>query len=137
MNNSLAIVTVGAFPPNMDAVYAAWDAQAPSCFDTLRADGKVHCNLSGTELAERGINVPRLVELLNIEDDAAGLTAGLRTEIDSSLARIDEGAFSTDDFNHGLEHLLDYHELVQLHPDRLDRIMHLHGECDCGVVRAA
>lgn len=135
--NRLAIVTVGAFPPNMDTVYAAWDAQAPSWFDELRAAGKVHCNMTGAELAERGINMPRLCDLLSIEDDAAGLTAGLRTGLDSSLAAIAAGDFGTDDFNHGLEHLVDCHELHVLHPDRLDRIMHQHGECDCGVVRAA
>lgn len=126
---NLAIVIV-ALPPSIDDVYANWAAEAPEWFDGLREKGRVTCSKSGAELAERGINLPRLCELLNIEDDADGFTAGLR-ELDVSLAALDGGTIDLVDFNHALEHIADGHELHQLHPDLLDRIMHRHEECSC------
>lgn len=107
MKNSLAIAISG-LPPSIESTVntdlAAW---APEWFDCLRADGRVTTNLTGTEIEESGINLPRLCELLAIEDDVAGITAGLRSNLDDSVASIASGDFPVSAFNEGLEHLAD------------------------------
>jgi hypothetical protein len=84
------------------------------------------------ELKAMGVDIVRLADALDagLDADLFGKVLGQGLDIDGLNATLENG-IDIPSFNEGLSHLVDVHELHQLHPDPVDRTMHLHGECSC------
>jgi hypothetical protein len=83
-------------------------------------------------LKTMGVNTSGLADALEagLDVDLFGkvLTQGL--DIDGFNATLESG-INIPTFNEGMEHLVEHYALLQVHPDAIERTLHLHGECSC------
>jgi hypothetical protein len=84
------------------------------------------------ELRTLGLDVVRLADALDAGLDAElfGKVLGQGLQIDGFNAALEDG-INIPTYNEGMSHLVDQHDLLRLHPDAVERTLHLHGECSC------
>lgn len=83
------------------------------------------------ELRAQGADVVMVAQALEagLNPAAFGLALSNGLDLPAFMQTLREQHIDT--INEGLEHRNEQHQLEELHPDIVDRILHQHGECSC------
>ena len=110
------------FASHEDRVLALWDGEGAS--ETVMP--------SCQELVALGVDVVALAEALQNGLDPAGFGQVLGNGLDIPAFNLEIGGVrNIAELNEGMEHLIGVNQLLELHPDAEDRVLHHLHECSC------